>query len=123
MKGIKKLVVLVILVAAAMAAWQIGGVEWNNIQFQQDLEDVATSTTYGVSNMPPNRDPDHLREVVISKAKDHGIDLKPDQVTVKSGGAAMNTPMYLSADYTVPVNLLAYQFDMHFQPSSTKTGF
>jgi hypothetical protein len=35
----------------------------------------------------------------------------------------MNVPVYLSADYTVPVNLPAYSFTMHFQATSTKNGF
>ncbi|MGA2743145.1 MAG: hypothetical protein ABSE44_00495 [Candidatus Sulfotelmatobacter sp.] len=41
--------------------------------------------------------------------------------------ANMNLPgeksiLYVAADYTVPVNLVFYSFNLHFTPSSDKKG-
>jgi hypothetical protein len=54
----------------------------------------------------------------MRKVKEHDLPIQPKQVTVQR----INTPgisaVFIAADYTVPVNLPGYSFDLHFNPDS-----
>jgi|SRR5579864_3459948 len=92
--------------------------ELANYSFQDDLRQIAVT---GGAN--PSKTDEDLRNVVLIKAREHEIPLQPMQVTVQR----MNTPglsaVYLAADYSVPVDLPGYSFQMHFTPTSGNKGF
>lgn len=57
---------------------------------------------------------------MIRKAKEHGVDLEPGQVTVRRTTSGESSTLYLAADYTAHVNLAIFSFSLHFTPSSDK---
>lgn len=122
MRKINIIVVLAVLVFVALGGWQVGSCEVANLEFQEDLHDLASGTSARYGYIPPRSD-DSYREAVINKASEHGIELEASQVTVEQSGAGVNASTYLAADYSVPVSLARFSFVLHFTPSSTKTAF
>lgn len=122
MRSIKIILVTALLALAVVVVWQVGSCEVANILLQGDMHDLASQVGVNVTYSSPRSD-DDFRTAVVRKAKEHGIDLKPEQVTVQRPDAGGNTPMYLSADYSVTVDLPRYSFVLHFTPSSTKQSF
>lgn len=116
MKRLKTIFVLAVLVFAILGGWRVGSSEVSNLQFQEDLHDLASQRSFRFGNTPPKSE-DELREAVISKARQYDINLTPEQVTVRT------SPTYLAAEYSVPVNLPRVSFTLHFTPSSEKTTF
>jgi hypothetical protein len=59
----------------------------------------------------------------MRKVKEHDLPIDPKQITVQR----INTPgisaIYITANYSVNVNLPGYSFDMHFTPDSGNKGF
>lgn len=93
-----------------------------NYQLQDDLRDVASLGGARIGLLPSKTD-DELRTAVIERAREHAIQLEPAQVTLRRGGLSGGPAVYLQADYTVPVNLPGYSFDLHLTASSGNKGF
>lgn len=100
------------------ACWQIVPPELSNYSFQDDLRNIAMT---GASN--PHETDQALLDAVIKKAEEHQITLTPEQVTVQRIGTPGAPAVYVAADYSVPVQLPAYSFTLHFTPSSGNKGF
>ena len=117
MRKIKIILALTVIVLIVMAAWQIGAWEIANINLQEDMRDMASQagTRFGVV-VPPSDE--ELMRAVIGKAKERGIDLAPNQVTVKRTNPGEHSTLYLAADYKVPVKLPFVSFSLHFKPSA-----
>src|ERR1051326_862096 len=117
-------IVLIIgaLLLSVVMAWQVGSREVENVLLQGDMHDLASQVGVAATYSSPHSD-EEFRAAVIRKAREHGIDLRPEQVTVIRPDAGGSTPMYLAADYSVTADLPHYSFVMHFQPSSTKQFF
>lgn len=122
MRRIKIILLTALLALAVVMIWQVGSSEVANALLQGDMHDLASQVGVAATYSSPRSDED-FRAAVIRKAKDHGIDLKPEQVTVQRPDSGGNTPMYLAADYSVSVNLPYYSFVLHFTPSSDKQAF
>ena len=107
-----------VLLAVLGVAWQIGAAELHNIELQDDLKDLSANlgTKTGLSS-PPNED--DLRSSIIRKADRYGIELTPQQVTVRRWGKPEFPSYDLGADYTVTINLLVTARKLHFTSSST----
>jgi putative aminopeptidase FrvX len=114
--------VLAFLVALALGGWRIGACELANMQLQEDMQDLAAQAGVRIGHYTAPSD-DDFRAAVIRKAQEYDIQLSPDQVTVQRQGSDASSPMYLAADYTVPVNLASYSVTLHFTPSSTRKSF
>lgn len=110
---------IVVLFAIVNVAWQIGAPELHNAELQDDLKDLSAQMGFRTGVAAPSSD-DDLRASVIGKAARYGIELTPQQVTVRRGGTSEYPTFYLAADYTVPVNLLVYTYKLHFTPSGGK---
>ncbi len=121
MRRIKMVVVTAIFVLAMVGGWRVGADEVANLELQEDLHDLATQSANTVRYTPPRSD-DEYRDAVIRKAKEHGIQLQPNQVTVQRTTSGGTPAVYLGADYEVPVDLAGWSFSMHFTPSSTKNS-
>jgi hypothetical protein len=118
----RKLGIMIVAALAAivgLGAWKAGMSEVENMQFQDDLHDLSTQVGIGANYKSPRSD-DDFRDAVIRKAREHDIDLGPDQVTVRRDGSGMATTMYLAAEYTVQVKVPGREFYLHFTPNSTK---
>jgi hypothetical protein len=113
MGTVKAIVGLLAIVFLVYAAFQIIPPEMTNFSFQDDLRNVAMM---GGAN--PKESDDDLRTAVVKKAQDHQIVLTPEQITVQRITTPGMSAVYVAADYSVPVNLPGYSFDLHFTPSS-----
>ncbi len=118
MGTIKAIIGFLAIIGVIYAGYQVIPPELTNYSFQDDLRQVAM--TGGAS---PNKSDEDIRTMVLSKARDHQISLTGNQVTVQR----INTPglsaVYVAADYSVPVTLPGYSFNLHFTPSSENKGF
>ncbi|MBX7186321.1 MAG: hypothetical protein K1Y01_14375 [Vicinamibacteria bacterium] len=79
---IGSIVMLIVMIAAAVAASQIGPIYWDNYQFEDKLTEIA-------GRFPPNKDGDVRAKAAIKKAvEDSGLlpYLDPETCTVTSAG-------------------------------------
>ena len=120
MKEIKIIFGLAVFVLALAAAWQIATWEIANTNLQDDLRDMGAQAGAQMGVVAPNSD-EEMNRAVIRKVNEHGVELSPAQITMRRIGSGERTTFYLSADYTVPVNLGLFSFHLHFTPSSDKT--
>jgi type III secretion system FlhB-like substrate exporter len=121
MRQLKIILGLAVLVLVITAGWQIGSAEVANMNLQEEIRDMASQAGTHLGIVVPKSD-DDVRDEVVRKAKEHGIDLQSDQVTVRRINPGEKSILHVSADYTVPVNLLLFSFNLHFAPSSDKKG-
>ena len=119
MGKVKVIAVLAVLLLAVIAGWQIGSRELANLELQSDLRDLAAEVGTRIGLDARSTD-EEFRSVIIHKAEGHDIQLDPAQVTVVRTGAGWDSSVYLAVDYSVPVNLFVYSFNLHFTPSSAK---
>jgi hypothetical protein len=104
---------IVVIVAAVIVCAQVIPPEMTYLSFQEDLKEVSVigSTNY-------NKTDDDLRLAVLNKARAHDLAITPEQVTVQRIGQAGLSGVFVQVDYTVPVNLPGYSFELHFTPNS-----
>lgn len=119
MRKIKIVLGVAILALAVTTGWQMWSAYYGNLELKEDLRDIAADvgTRIGLSQ-PPSQD--DLRKFVIAKAASHDIQLEPDQVTVKVAGEGKTAVISLAVDYSVPINLLIFSFNLHFNASNAR---
>ncbi len=108
---------IALVAAMGVAGWRIIEPEITATIFQDELRDAAAQLGWRTGVTPPDSD-DELKNVAIRKAATHGIRLVPKQVAVRHRGTGESTTWFIAVDYTVPVNLLVYSYDLHFNPTS-----
>lgn len=113
---------IAVVAAVAVAGWEILAPGVTNIVFQDELHDMASQLGSRTGLTPPKSD-EELRDIAIRKAATHDIVLNPKQVRVRSSGPPDHRVIYIAVDYAVPVNLLVYSFDLHFNPTSAGGRF
>jgi hypothetical protein len=118
MGTLKAIVGVLIIIGAIYAGFQIIPPELSNYSFADDLRTVALT---GGAN--PHTTDQELVDAVIKKAHEHQISLTPESVTVQRIGTPGAPAVYVAADYSVPVSLPGYSFNLHFNPSSGNKGF
>ena len=119
MGKVKLILGLAVLALAITAGWQIASCVLANLELHVDLRDLAAQAGARIGLVSFSTD-DELRDAVIRKAKSHGIQLEPEQVTVQRTSTATAPIIVLVADYKVRVTLLGCSFTLHFNPSSAK---
>jgi len=119
MKKIKLIVGLAVVALTGSAAWQVATWEIASTNLQDDLRDMGTQAGTHIGVVAPNSY-EEMNRAVIRKAKEHGVELSPAQITVRRIGSGERTTFYLAADYIAPVNLGLFSFHLHFTPSSDK---
>jgi hypothetical protein len=118
----KKLAWIAGLIALALVlrvGWQIAAADIADRQLREDLRDMASQAGARIGLLELSSI-DDFREAVIRSAKQHGIVLAPSQVTVQRTGAGVTAVIYLAADYTEPVNLPGFSFNLHFTTTSDR---
>jgi hypothetical protein len=118
MGTLKAIVGFLIIIAAIYVGFQIIPPELSNYSFADDLRTVALT---GGAN--PHTTDQELVDAVIKKAHEHQIALTSESVTVQRIGTPGAPAVYVAADYSVPVSLPGYSFNLHFTPSSGNKGF
>ena len=117
--GISKAILGVLAIAAVFVGlFQVMPPMMTNFSFEDDLKTIAMMDATNFQKTDED-----VRNDVLRKAKEHDLPIGPKQVTVQR----VNTPglaaVYLSAEYSVTINLPGYSFDMHFTPTSGNKGF
>ena len=116
--GNKKLTMLLLVVAAVTyAGWQIGSCEIANMELTDDLQDIAMQVGTKIGLDPIRKDAE-LRAMVVQRAEDYGIGLKPEQVSVQRTGSGEKEVIRLGVEYDRQVRLPAYSFRLHFSAAS-----
>ena len=81
----------------------------NNYQLQDQIQVIAQYTSYQQAKTAED-----IRKDVIEKAKDCGVMLLPDQITIQKTG----TTVSIDVKYTVHVELPGKPVDLAFNPSA-----
>jgi hypothetical protein len=109
----KALAGLVAAILAVVAVFQVAPPIMANFSFQDDLRQVAM-----MAGANPTRTDDEVRNDVLRRAREHDLPVNEKQVTVQRILTPGLMAVYVAADYTVPINLPGYSFEMHFNPDS-----
>jgi hypothetical protein len=120
MKKVIAIAVLVLLVMAAVAVYQIGSVYLANEELKEDLKDLSSLTGTRIGLVDP-RSPEQIRDQVINHAAQHGIHLEPEQVNVERNGEGKDGTIYLSVAYDTPMKVFGYSWTIHFTAASPRT--
>jgi hypothetical protein len=115
---IKGIVGLLVIVASAVALFQIAPPLMANYSFQDDLKTVAM-----MDGANQQKTDDDIRLEVLRKAREHDLPLNETQITVQRISTPGLMAVYVAADYSVTVSLPGYSFNMHFSPNSGNKGF
>jgi len=115
---IKGIFGFLVIIASAVALFEIAPPLMTNYSFEDDIKTIALMDG---ANM--QKTDDDIRMDVLKKAREHDLTLQGSQVTVQHIGTPGLAAVYVAADYTVTVNFPGYSFDMHFSPNSGNKGF
>jgi hypothetical protein len=111
--------ILLVLLASSIG-WQITSCYVANSELQSDLNDLAAQNAFRIGLAPLPTEVD-LRNSVLARARDHGIDLESQQVTVERTLTPDALRIFLAVDYETHPSLLTNSFTLHFNPSSSHT--
>jgi hypothetical protein len=107
------------LFLAIALAWAVGVAEVANVNLQEDMRDMAAQGGSQIGLVEPRTDED-ISKMVASKAQEHGIALKSEQVRVQRTSSGDRSNLHIAAHYTVSVNCWLFSLNLHFAPSSDK---
>jgi hypothetical protein len=111
---------ILLLLLASSVGWQITSCYVANSELQSDLNDLAAQNAFRIGLAPPPTEQD-LRNSILARARDHGIDLESQQVTVERTLTPDALRILLAVDYEMHPRLLTNSFSLHFNPSSSHT--
>jgi hypothetical protein len=113
MGTIKAIVGFLAIILVIVACFEVVPPLMANYSFQDDLRNVAL-----VDGANFQKTEEDVRNDVARKAKDQNLPITPKQITVQRINTPGMSALYVAVDYSVPVNLPGYSFDMHFTPNS-----
>ena len=110
---------LAILAIAVWIGWQLASIKLNNIEFRDDLRDIATQRGANIGLVGPKTE-EEIRGQVVRAAAEHGFDLPPDQVALQQYTDLSKRQIWydITVDYTARLNLLVYSRNFHFTQSN-----
>ena len=129
MKTVVLIIVVDVVLLAIIGGWQVGACYLHNYELNDDMTALAVQAR-ARAGVEPIANETQLRDAVVASAKEHGIELNPERVTVHetmlagtySADGALETPgvldISLTADYDAPVKLIATAFTIHFSPTA-----
>ncbi|MSO21489.1 MAG: DUF4845 domain-containing protein [Acidobacteria bacterium] len=101
-------IMIFVLVAVIFAAFRLLPPYINNYQLQDSITNIAHTSTYDRSTSVD------VHRMVMESARDIGIALQPNQVFAEKANPNVN----IDIDYSVTVDLIVKQLDLHFTPSA-----
>ena len=107
-----------VILLLGFPGWQIAACYVANSELQSDLKDLAVQNGARIGLLSVATE-DELRSDVVARAKNDGISLEPQQITVRRTMTPDVLSIDLAADYEARANLLVYSFPIHFAPSSS----
>lgn len=109
MRSLKALFALLVVAAGIFLGYKLIPPYLNNYELQNEITNISRVATYAQAKTE-----DDVRADVIAKAKEEGVDLKPEQVTVQKDNTACN----IDVRYEVAVPVPGYTFNLTFNPSA-----
>ena len=106
---LKAVIVTAVLLFIAYAAVKVVPPYVDEYQLNDTMQETAKFASVTRSNE------DQIRATVFRKIEELGIPVKKEDVKV----TAVNGKVSISLDYTVPIDLVVYKFDLHFTPSTS----
>ena len=106
---LKAIIVTAVLIFVAYAAVKMVPPYVDEYQLNDTMQETAKFASVTRSNE------DQIRATVFRKIEELGIPAKKEDVKV----TAVNGKVSISLDYTVPIDLVVYKFDLHFTPSTS----
>jgi hypothetical protein len=107
---IKFIVTMAILGFGAFSAYKIIPAYFANYQLQDMMKSEALFATSAI----PRKTADDIHDDVWKKVQELGIPAKSEDIQVTAG--TNNQAVSVALDYSVPVNLIVYQFTLDFHP-------
>jgi len=104
----KAILVTAILLFIAYSAFKMVPPYVDEYQLNDTMQETARFASVTRSNE------EQIRATVFRKIEELGIPAKKEDVKV----TAVNGRVSISLDYTVPIDLMVYKFDLHFTPST-----
>ncbi len=112
MGTLKALVGFFAIIFVVVACFEVAPPLMANYSFQDDLREVV------LMDGNSQKSDEDVRTDVMRRVKERDLPITAKQVNV----SRINTPgisaIYITADYSVTVNIPGYSFDMHFNPTS-----
>jgi hypothetical protein len=113
MGTIKALSGFLVILFVVVGCFQVAPPMMANYSFQDDLRNVSLMDSGNFQKTE-----DDVRNDVMRRVKDENLPIQPKQLTVQRINTPGMSALYIAADYTVPINLPFYSFEMHFTPDS-----
>jgi hypothetical protein len=101
-------ITLAVMAAMVFGAIKIVPVYFANYEFQDALDSESRFALTGY----PKRNEEDIRDDIMKKAQDLGIPAKREAIQVSLG----NGKVEISLDYSVPIDLVVYQWTPEFHP-------
>jgi hypothetical protein len=105
---VKAILYTAVLLAAIFATVKLLPPYISNYQLSDKIQEIARFAIVNRYNQ------EQIRDEVFKTVKDLDIPLKREDIKVSVDRSVVT----ISMDYTVPVDLLVYQVELHFTPSS-----
>jgi hypothetical protein len=102
------MITLAVMAAMVFGAIKIVPVYFANYEFQDALDSESRFALTGY----PKRNEEDIRDDIMKKAQDLGIPAKREAIQVSLGNGKVD----LSLDYSVPIDLVVYQWTPEFHP-------
>src|ERR1700684_839185 len=113
MGTIKLLIGFLAILFVVVGCFEVAPPMMANYSFEDDLRNVSLMDSGNFQKTE-----DDVRNDVMRKVKDQNLPIESKQLTVQRINTPGMSALYIAADYTVPINLPFYSFDMHFTPNS-----
>jgi len=105
---LKAIIVTAIILFAIYSAVKIVPAYVKEYELQDKMQEQAR---FAVVNRYPE---EKIRDIIFKEVQDLELPVKREEIKIVSNTGVVKIAM----DYTVPVDLLVYHFDLHFTPSS-----
>lgn len=111
---------LVALALVGLIFWRVAACYIANAELQSDMRFIShqMGTTTGLSDPLTE---DQLRDSVIKKAKEDGIELGPSQVSAEKIETLTTSTVNLAVDYDGTIDLFLFVLHPHFSLTSSGT--
>jgi len=105
---------------ASSLGGQIFVAAYSNGELRSDMQVLAAQLSARSGLTAPSSD-EELHKDILRRAQQHGIELTPNQITVRRTGDKLEEQeIYLAVDYSRPIRLLGLTFNLHFTPEARK---
>jgi hypothetical protein len=113
MGTIKLLVGFLSIILVVVCAFRVVPPMMANYSFADDLKNVSLMDSQNFQKTDED-----VRNDVMRKVREQNLPIEAKQVLVQRINTPGMTALYIAADYTVPISLPFYSFDMHFTPDT-----